>query len=124
MPIKPENRSRYPANWKQIRAAILERAAHKCEECGIPNYAYRNRTTDEWTTHLMQVETWTCVDEDKVTRIVLTIAHLDHTPENCSPDNLKALCQRCHLRYDHDLHQRHSRETRRAGKAVGDLFTS
>lgn len=26
MPIKPENRGRYPANWPEIRARILERA--------------------------------------------------------------------------------------------------
>ena len=26
MPIKPENKSRYPKNWKQIRNSILERA--------------------------------------------------------------------------------------------------
>jgi hypothetical protein len=24
MPISPENRHRYPANWKEIRAKILE----------------------------------------------------------------------------------------------------
>ena len=33
MPIRPENRSRYPKEWPQIRAAILERAEHKCEKC-------------------------------------------------------------------------------------------
>jgi hypothetical protein len=31
MPIKPENRTRYPANWSEIRAAILARAADCCE---------------------------------------------------------------------------------------------
>jgi 5-methylcytosine-specific restriction endonuclease McrA len=30
----------------------------------------------------------------------LTIAHLDHTPENCAAENLKALCQKCHNKYD------------------------
>ena len=32
--------------------------------------------------------------------IVLTVAHLDHTPENCDDENLRAMCQRCHLAYD------------------------
>ena len=77
MPIKPENRGRYPANWKEIRAAILKRADNKCEFCGIENYAVRDGS-----------------------RVVLTIAHLDHTPEHNNPDNLRALCQRCHNRYD------------------------
>lgn len=86
MPIKPENRGRYPTNWKEIRAAILERAGNKCEFCGIENYAVRDGS-----------------------RVVLTIAHLDHTPEHNNPDNLRALCQRCHNRYD----AKHRAETRR-----------
>ena len=83
MPIKPENRTRYPRNWQQIRAAILERAGNRCEFCGVENHTYRlNPKTG------------------KEARIILTIAHLDHTPENCAPDNLRALCQRCHNAYD------------------------
>lgn len=39
-------------------------------------------------------------------RVVLTVAHLDHQPENCADDNLKAMCQRCHLAYDADHHRR------------------
>lgn len=31
---------------------------------------------------------------------MLTVAHLDHTPENCEKNNLMALCSVCHLRYD------------------------
>lgn len=31
MPILPENKARYPANWKEIRAEILKRAGNKCE---------------------------------------------------------------------------------------------
>ena len=41
------------------------------------------------------------------------IAHLDHTPENCSDDNLKALCQRCHNRYDAE----HRKQTRKGNSA-------
>ena len=37
-------------------------------------------------------------------KIVLTCAHLDHVPENCANTNLKALCQKCHLRYDREHH--------------------
>lgn len=74
MPIRPENRNRYPANWKQIREDILKRANNKCEfcgiVCGIDNYAIRENGS----------------------KVVLTIAHLDHTPENCDYENLRALC--------------------------------
>lgn len=122
MPIKPENRTRYPRNWKQIRAAILERAKHRCEQCGVPNYSYRNRSTGEVTTDEMQVETWALSDGQRSTRIVLTIAHLNHTPEDCRPDNLRAWCQRCHLAHDHELHQRNAAATRKRGRAAEDLF--
>jgi hypothetical protein len=47
-------------------------------------------------------------------RIVLTVAHLDHQPENCVDENLKAMCQRCHLRYDAAHHQRNARGTRQS----------
>ena len=57
-------------------------------------------------------------------RIVLTVAHLDHQPENCSDSNLKAMCQRCHLRYDVKHHQANASATRRAKKQNGELFDS
>ena len=31
MPIKPENKARYPKDWKQVRARILVRAGNRCE---------------------------------------------------------------------------------------------
>lgn len=34
----------------------------------------------------------------------------------------EAMCQRCHLRYDHDHHQRNAYATRRKNKAAKDLF--
>ena len=54
--------------------------------------------------------------------VILTVAHLDHQPENCAPGNLKAMCQRCHLRYDSQHHQRNAAATRRAKKSNHELF--
>lgn len=31
MPIKPENRARYPANWDEIVAQVRERSGNRCE---------------------------------------------------------------------------------------------
>lgn len=31
MPIRPENRDRYPPDWPEIRARILRRAGNRCE---------------------------------------------------------------------------------------------
>ena len=50
------------------------------------------------------------------------LLHFSEYPENCADDNLKALCQRCHLRYDHEHHMQNAAVTRRKGKAVAELF--
>lgn len=103
MPIKPENRHRYPDDWPEIRAQILKRAGdedgHPCCEmtlsnghrCGAPNHAHIEREGYMW---------WQCEEWPGSTKVVLTIAHLDQQPENNDPSNLRALCQRCHLTYD------------------------
>ncbi|MES1977541.1 MAG: hypothetical protein V4451_05860 [Pseudomonadota bacterium] len=52
--------------------------------------------------------------EVKLIKIVLTIAHLDHTPENCDPANLRAWCQRHHLAYDQAHHTTNAYMTRKA----------
>ena len=46
-------------------------------------------------------------------RVILTVAHLDHDTTNNARENLRALCQRCHLRYDAQLHAMHAAQTRR-----------
>ena len=38
MPIRPENKARYPKNWPEISARIRARAGNKCEDCGVPLY--------------------------------------------------------------------------------------
>jgi hypothetical protein len=54
--------------------------------------------------------------------VVLTVAHLNHTPEECGDDNLKAMCQGCHLHYDRKHHAETSYRTRREGKVIRELF--
>lgn len=109
MPIKPENRSKYPKDWKLILERIrFERAGNRCEVCGVPNYACVNRITREL-----------CLsDEFNAIRIVLTVAHLDHNPENYADDNLKAMCQKCHNSYDRAHRDRTIRESRNVGQMV------
>lgn len=114
MPIRPENRGRYPSEWPAISKRIREdRAKGRCEcvgECGI---AHGIGTTNGGR----------CLEENgKMAifargRIVLTVAHLDHTPENVDDSNLKAMCQACHLRYDGA-----ARRARRAAGGIGGLF--
>ena len=98
MPIRAENKARYPLTWQSISAHIrFVRAQHRCEcdgRCGSRHHAYIGRCR--------------AVNREPHprtrSRVVLTVAHLDHTPENCHPDNLMAMCQACHLAYDADHH--------------------
>ena len=107
MPIRPEDRARYPADWTRISLRIRARAGWRCE--GSP--AYPECRAENGHPHPVTGS-----------RVVLTVAHLDHQPENCADENLKAMCQRCHLKYDAAHHAANAATRRRARKALGDLF--
>lgn len=121
MPIRPENRGRYPADWRAISRRIRERDGNACKWCHVPNGALVTRDANgDWYAHSCD---GVCMGEDcGSVRIVLTVAHLDHTPENCADDNLAALCQRCHNRYD-AAHRRRNAAATRAAKRGPDLFS-
>ena len=90
MPINYKN---YPPDWKtRIRPAILARAGNTCEQCGAANHQPHPCTGS---------------------RVVLTIAHLDHNRDNNTYGNLAALCQKCHLTLDAKQHAVNARHTRR-----------
>ncbi|MYT26091.1 hypothetical protein GTW69_38475 [Streptomyces sp. SID7760] len=106
MPIRPENRGRYPANWPEISAEIrFARAQGRCEcigECGRGTHDGRcpnGHGSPAYGTG---------------SRVILTTAHLDHQPENCDPANLRAMCNGCHLHYDKDHHRQTRARTRAA----------
>jgi len=135
MPVKAENRARYPSNWDEIAYAIKERASWRCEgspdfpDCRVRHSAIGYRNDQKKWVELCIGDRQALAhrqhdygDLFKLIRIVLTVCHLDHTPENCEPDNLKAWCQRCHLHYDRHHHNQTAAATRKAGKAAGDLF--
>ena len=116
MPIRPENKKLYPQNWKRIREKILQRAKNKCEFCGVENYAigYRDENGKFIETVGIGEQDAAFLDKEKLIKIVLTIAHLHHNPLNNDENNLRALCQRCHLRYDLE----HHKETRKKNKKL------
>lgn len=98
----PLDRSKYPPDWEAISRRIRqERAHHRCEWCGALNGLPHPVTGS---------------------RVVLTVAHLDHDPTNNADDNLAALCQRDHLRHDRGQHQRNAAETRRRKRGQLALF--
>lgn len=93
----PMDKARYPANWKQIALSKKQSVDWKCENCGMQC----RRPGEAFDTH----------------KRTLTVAHLNHTPEDCRHENLKAMCARCHLRYD----AKHHAETRKIRKQEGKL---
>lgn len=89
----------YPSNWKSIAKACKDKANWKCEQCGIAHGELRIGVND------------------RLYKVVLTAAHVGenkHNKMDCS--NLKALCQRCHLREDKDDHVANRKRNRRYKK--------
>lgn len=142
MPIRPENRDRYPADWKAISARVRLEAGDMCEWCGVVNGRRIRRGTSRDGTLLYRYADQsayengydardgsvvpdtnedTC-DYTMAVRVVLTVAHLDHQPENCDRENLRALCQRCHNAYDAPMRAAGIAERNREAKAGADLF--
>ncbi|MFD4738688.1 hypothetical protein ACFWNQ_15145 [Streptomyces virginiae] len=114
MPIRPENRGRYPSDWPTISRRIrFGRAGSRCEcvgECGRGTHDGRCPNQHGQPAY------------GTGSRVILTTAHLDHTPENCDPANLRAMCQGCHLHYDRQHHAQTRAATRRAAaEAAGQL---
>lgn len=144
LPIKAEFRHFYGRQWRTVtRPRILERAKNACERCKAPNhkivmrhpswpgvwidcdqapagriaaYDENGRPRPDLTLERL------CEDTGEYTRnvwIVLTVAHLDHTPGHDWDENLKALCQRCHLIHDRHQHVGNARQTRTRKKDEG-----
>jgi len=111
VPISPEKKARYPKDWKYISEYIrFKRAQEVCEckgECGTHREPCKAR--HGWPHPVTNSE------------VILTTAHLNPPIENCSYDNLKAMCQRCHLNYDIQHHINNRRENARDKQTI-DMF--
>ena len=92
----PMIKARYPANWDAIALGVKQEADWCCQHC-----QRRCQRPDESLEQLRQR-----IGKAKLRQYLLTVAHLDQNPQNCSGDNLKALCTVCHLRYDRQFRAR------------------
>lgn len=123
----PIDYSQYHPEWKtRIRPDILERDNNCCKFCGVKNHSIIHRYgkgIDDWWYWPpgMEGEGWV-LDGLKSTRIVLTIAHLDHDKTNNDYENLAALCQKCHLGIDMKHHMKNARDTREKKANLQRLF--
>lgn len=136
MPIRPERAGLYPGGsikspeWRAIRERIGERSGWRCETCGAPHMtmiargSYRGRdaymvleTCDvfcaETGLHMTKMRCTSEFGAQKVLKVVLTVAHLNHDEGDSRPENLAHLCQRHHLRLDAKHHARNAARTRR-----------
>jgi len=104
MPIRPENRARYPKDWPlRSRFVRFVRARGLCEWCGARH----------GEPHPITGST-----------VVLTTAHVhDDRPEAASLLNLAALCQRCHNRHDNPKRRAGIRARAIAASGQLDLWT-
>lgn len=119
MPIRAENRDRYPADWKLISARIrFDRAGGRCEcdgRCGAPHEGGRCDARHG----LPHPATGSVV--------ILTTAHVHGSPpEQCGDGDLFAACQRCHNKYDEPFRaagvkERRERDRRRIMDKAGQL---
>jgi protein-arginine kinase activator protein McsA len=130
MPIRKDLAQFYRGtSWFKTRSRILARAGDGCEECGKPNG--RRVFTFTRVVEGRRCMWWVCAEGlywrdhtgkidlnvafpalPRNIRVVLTIAHLNHAAGDDRDENLKALCQWCHLNYD-KLHHRETRSTRK-----------
>ena len=105
----PVDMSRYPVEWKNIIVPrIAKRARGRCEctgECGkhTERCPARNHKPHPVTRSVS----------------VFTVAHLGigpggkHDTSECRDENLKHMCNYCHLNFDRDEHIQNARATRR-----------
>jgi hypothetical protein len=111
----PINYKEYHPKWSLISRLIrFARAKNRCEWCGLRNgeYVIRKPKGIVFKPDMGRVheiihrgytynQAMTCVG---ATKVVLTVAHLDHDKTNNRFSNLAALCQRCHLQHDIKQH--------------------
>ncbi len=142
MPIK--DWSKYPDNWKsEIRPRILERDGNCCKVCKAKNgdAVFRGVLNDievfqDFEGNIYRTDNGEYIKCDpyeaifpssgnecqKAIKVVLTIAHLDHDTTNNTDENLAAMCQLHHLRYDIQQHKKNSRETMTKKRKLQSLF--
>ena len=110
----------YPADWREISLRIREREGWRCKWCAAKNGdRIKRRDGSPARRNPLAPEPL----------VVLTVAHLGaphadgrpgnkHDKMDVRDENLAALCQACHLGYDHADHMRH----RKYGRGVNQLL--
>lgn len=109
----PMKKKEYPDNWEWLSRQVRKRNGGRCELCNAPNGAMIYRPEDPLSGDYpwYSPENWDCKGA-KLTKIVLTVHHINSDKMDSTERNLISLCQKCHLRLDLVKHM----ENRKRGK--------
>lgn len=112
------NRHLYPADWEQMAFEIKQAAKWTCEGCGRPCLRPGESVPDFVQRLSDEMPLWLIYDPaNHPRRFLLSVAHLDHRPQNCDRANLRAWCCPCHCRYDlGQMSQKKSLKAEREGQ--------
>jgi len=114
MPIRADRKALYlgggthSKEWKAFRASLLDRAGNCCE--GTPMHP--DCRAENGKPHPVTGS-----------KVVLTIAHMDHDESHGDPERCRALCNRCHNSWDAKHRAANRAATRRKKLAVEELFS-
>jgi len=149
----PINYKEYAPNWKALSKQVREEANQQCEWCAAPNGQWIKRLTKPDQYRQISVNgiikqvpykdfevafSFLLLDSPRIaaahekeirslglTKIILTVAHLDRDKNNNARSNLAALCQRCHLGHDrvaqHIPNRKYGRRHKRALQTTLEL---
>ena len=102
----------YPKNWRWLSKQIIADAGNKCELCYAPNGVRVERVGKKEARPWYIPEIWELSADTTLTKIVLTVHHIDGDKSNNTKQNLIALCQKDHLRLDLQKHMANRRRNK------------
>lgn len=118
-----KKRYTYSDDWQQIAREVKERAGWKCTRCNAPHGEFIRRRKDNPYIWKLSTE-GTKADRDwhAAKRLIVSVHHMGVTKPDGSPgdsldksdnrpENLIALCARCHLIADLEVSKKHRKET-------------
>jgi len=109
--------------WCKVKAgAMILRGSDNQNGASLPAYRYAGAPVHDDTFHAQTGEripgaNWDTFDANARGPVKVVLTVMDHQPENCERDNLRALCQACHNAHDAPMR-------REARMAVGGLFSA
>lgn len=131
--MKKENKKRYAWDWVLISARIkFERAKLRCEKCNLKDgeiiIRHKNGSIEHVSKErIAESDHWSKLNKKSIlqgykragfTRIVISVAHLDHNESNNTDSNLLAMCQRCHNHHDRQDNRFRSRFKKNDGSQL------